>query len=180
MQSIDCRHRGDVVRMGVSVRVFSPEFTDGVVAVILPIQQAEFDIPIKLEDQPDLLNIENFYQTGLGNFWVALADNEVVGTIGLLDIGQRQGALRKMFVKATHRGAHHGVAAALLQELLAWAKHKNYAEIFLGTTDKFHAAQRFYEKNDFCEIEKNKLPKSFPIMQVDSKFYRIAIGNEAQ
>ena len=40
-------------------------------------------------DQPDLLQIPQFYQSGAGNFWVALDGEEVVGTVALLDIGNR-------------------------------------------------------------------------------------------
>ena len=49
-----------------------------------------------------------FYRRGNGNFWVALADGEVVGTLALLDLGEGQGALRKMFVQAPHRGPRGG------------------------------------------------------------------------
>jgi hypothetical protein len=66
--------------------------------VILPIQQEEFAISITAEDQPDLLAITDFYQTGTGGFWVAKAAGRVVGTIGLKDIGNREAALRTMFV----------------------------------------------------------------------------------
>ncbi len=38
----------------------------------------------------------HFDQTGKGNFWVALYDDKVVGTISFLDIGNHQVALRKM------------------------------------------------------------------------------------
>jgi hypothetical protein len=44
-------------------------------------------------------------------------------------------------------------------------------EVYLGTTEKFFAAHRFYEKNGFREIAQTKLPASFPIMTVDTKFY---------
>jgi N-acetylglutamate synthase-like GNAT family acetyltransferase len=49
------------------------------------------------------------------------------------------------------------------------------SEIFLGTTEKFIRAQRFYEKNDFAEIQKQQLPKEFPVMEVDVKFYRYSL-----
>ncbi len=62
----------------------------GVLEVILPIQQEEFAISITAEDQPDLLAISDFYQTGTGGFWVAKSDGRVVGTIGLKDIGNRE------------------------------------------------------------------------------------------
>lgn len=156
----------------IEIKPFSSEHGEGVVSVILPIQQQEFDIPITLADQPDILDIPGFYQKGCGNFWVALADGKVVGTIALLDIGNGQGALRKMFVKAEHRGREHGVAQRLLDGLRGWCVERGVREVFLGTTAKYLAAHRFYEKNGFAEIAKSDLPASFPVMAVDSKFYR--------
>ena len=84
---------------------YSEVYHSGVVDVILPIQQTEFNIPITLDGQPDLLDIPGYYRQGKGNFWVALNDSEVIGTIALIDIGNNQGALRKMFVKSAYRGA---------------------------------------------------------------------------
>ena len=46
-----------------------------------------------------------------------------------------------------------------------------FTEVLLGTTEKFVAAQRFYEKNGFAEIEREELPVTFPLMAVDVKFY---------
>lgn len=155
---------------------FAAEHAAGVVSVILPIQQLEFGVPITLEAQPDLMDIPGFYQCRAGNFWVAVAGEEVVGTIGLLDIGNRQAALRKMFVAASHRGSDHGVARRLLDELVAWAEARGIVEILLGTTDKFLAAHRFYEKNRFSEIPRAALPAAFPVMAVDSRFYRRLLG----
>ena len=160
----------------IDIQPFSPEYTDGVVSVILPIQQQEFDIPITISDQPDILAIPGFYQKGQGNFWVALSGSEVVGTIGLLDIGNSQGALRKMFVKAAYRGKEYGVAQRLLDGLRNWCVEQGTREVFLGTTAKYLAAHRFYEKNGFVEIAKTELPASFPVMAVDSKFYKCIPG----
>lgn len=155
---------------------FSPEHTDGVVRLILPIQQQEFGIAITAEAQPDLRDIPGFYQHGAGNFWIALDDGEVVGTIGLLDIGHKQAALRKMFVRASHRGREHGVAAALLATLIEHARAQGLREIFLGTTDKFLAAHRFYEKHGFRSVLREALPEAFPVMAVDSVFYGLDLG----
>ena len=154
---------------------FSPQYADGVVAVILPIQQAEFDIPITLDAQPDLKDIPAFYQRAAGNFWVALDGDKVVGTVALLDIGNHQAALRKMFVAATHRGPAQGVARQLLGALIDWCRTKDVTAVFLGTTAKFLAAHRFYEKNGFREIAREALPDRFPVMAVDTKFYTLAL-----
>lgn len=163
-------------RLTIQIAPFLPDQTDAVVDLILTIQNTEFDIPITRAQQPDLDNIPGYYQQGAGNFWVALDDSLVVGTISLLDIGNRQGALRKMFVLREYRGGERGVARGLLDTLLDWARAHDYAEIFLGTTDKFLAAHRFYEKSGFVEIGAADLPQAFPKMMVDNKFYQYALS----
>ncbi len=80
------------------IKIYSDIYKEDVVKLILGIQKAEFGIPINLKGQPDLNDLSSFYQNNDGDFWVALDDNIVVGTIALLDIGNRLGALRKMFV----------------------------------------------------------------------------------
>ena len=158
----------------MKIREYQLEDQQGVFDLILPIQQQEFGIAITKEDQPDLSQVSSFYQTGKGNFWVAEDNGVVVGTIALLDIGAGQGALRKMFVHEDYRGARQ-TAKKLLETLLHWAKEQGLQEIYLGTTDKFLAAHRFYEKNGFVELLKTQLPSSFPVMKVDSRFYRYAL-----
>lgn len=150
---------------------FRPSFESDVVRLIVAIQRDEFGIEITIEQQPDLRDIAGFYQVRRGNFWVARAGERVVGTISLLDIGNRQGALRKMFVQRDFRGPEHGTAKRPLDVLLAWAHAQDVREIFLGTTEKFLAAHRFYAKHGFCEIERSALPPAFPIMAVDTRFF---------
>jgi GNAT superfamily N-acetyltransferase len=128
----------------------SEPFAARAAELILAIQRAEFGLDIRLEDQPDLLNVASFYQTGAGGFWLALSGDEVVGTIALRDIGNNQGALRKMFVKDTYRGKEHSVASRLLEHLVLWAASAHLLELYLGTTEKFIAAHRFYEKKWIC------------------------------
>lgn len=156
----------------INISEYTEPYRAGVAELIVGIQQNEFDIPITIEQQPDLNDIPGFYQKGQGNFWLAMANNRVIGTIALLDIGNRQGALRKMFVDPTYRGKQYGTGQLLLDYLFAHAREKGFKEIWLGTTEKFIAAHRFYERNNFTEILKASLPKAFPVMQVDTKFYR--------
>lgn len=157
----------------LTIQPFEPAHTRAVIDLIVHIQQKEFEIPITAADQPDLSTINTFYQTGCGNFWVALDRGRVVGSVALLDIGGQYAALRKMFVKKSHRGRERGTAEKLLGRLVDWARSKDLAAIFLGTTPKFLAAHRFYEKNGFREIEKTGLPGTFPVMKVDTRFYRL-------
>jgi len=155
----------------IQILPFEPTDRQGVIDVIVPIQREEFGIAITAEDQPDLQAISEFYQVGSGDFWVAKKDGQIVGTIGLKDIGNQQAALRKMFVSAPFRGREFGVSALLLNTLLQEAGKRGVKDIYLGTTDKFLAAHRFYEKHGFVEVAQAELPESFPVMKVDSKFY---------
>jgi N-acetylglutamate synthase-like GNAT family acetyltransferase len=161
----------------IKIVSFSERYLSGIVDLILTIQKSEFEIPITLAAQPDLLDIPSFYQKGSGNFWVALHGPEIVGTIALLDIGNNQGALRKMFVKKKFRGSTQAVALSLLRALLKWCQCNHVDEIYLGTTAKFLAAHRFYGKNGFAEIQQTELPVSFPVMSVDTKFYKYLVAN---
>jgi N-acetylglutamate synthase-like GNAT family acetyltransferase len=161
---------------GIRIRRFDPTHGQAVLELILAIQREEFDIPITADDQPDLRDIPSFYQTGIGDFFVAEAASRVVGTIGLKDIENKSVALRKMFVAQSWRGPSMKVAATLLQQALAHAHQMRIENIYLGTTDKFVAAHRFYEKNGFTLIDRSALPATFPLMAVDSRFYALRLA----
>ena len=100
----------------------------------------------------------------------------MVGTIALRDIGNNQGALRKMFVKDTHRGTETSVAFRLLERLVQSATTASVKDLYLGTTERFVAAHRFYEKNGFSRIAMELLPAAFPRMPLDTRFYHRALA----
>lgn len=162
--------------MKYQVVEFEDQYQQAVIDLILPIQQNEFNVPVTIHDQPDLQHIPSFYKKGNGNFWVALGEGKVVGTIGQIDFGNDQVALRKMFVHRDHRGKENGVAQLLLNELKNWCRGKKVECIFLGTINSMHAAHRFYQKNGFTEVLKSELPETFPLMRVDNKFFKCHIG----
>ena len=163
----------------VSIRAYQVQDLERILELIVSIQQQEFGIAISAEDQPDLAAIPSFYQSGCGGFWVAAQSGSIVGTIGLRDIGNRQCALRKMFVAPHARGREQGVAVQLLDTLLCHAETNKITDIFLGTAEAFVAAHRFYEKYGFIETGRDQLPTSFPLMSVDSKFYRRQISRSS-
>jgi GNAT superfamily N-acetyltransferase len=149
---------------------FSSEFQTAVENMILPIQQVEFGVKITRDEQTDLIDIVGVFQQGKGNFWVAVADVKVVGTIGLVDIGNSQVALKKMFVASDYRGKESGVGAALMARAKQWCAENSIRQILLGTVDQMHAAHRFYQKNGFVDVAIDDLPPAFPIVPVDTKF----------
>lgn len=146
--------------------------TAAILALILPIQREEFGIAITAADQPDLADLDGFYRQGVGQFWVAEAEGAIVGTIALKDLGGGYGALRKMFVGAQWRGPERAVARRLLATLVDHARASGLTTLLLGTTGRFLAAHRFYEKHRFEAIAADDLPPAFPRMAVDTVFYR--------
>ena len=162
----------------LKICTFEKKFEDQIIDLIVKIQREEFGIPISPEQQPDLRTIPSYYQKNKGNFWVALAAEKVIGTIALLDISAGNAALRKMFVVSEYRGGQFGTANLLLETLLMSASHSGLNTVYLGTTSKFLAAHRFYEKNGFTLIQKAELPDTFPVMAVDSRFYKIAVAQQ--
>ena len=104
--------------------------TNEIIELITYIQQREFNIPVTLKDQPDLLDVEAYYHAGGGNFWGAFKCEEIVGTIALIDIGHNAGTIRKMFVKDGHRGT--GLAQQLLDTLLDYSREKQITDLYLS------------------------------------------------
>ena len=155
--------------------IFNDDCTE-IIDLILPIQQIEFNVPITIEGQPDLLDIESNYHQGGGNFWGAKIDGELVGTIALINTGHNACALRKMFVKKEFRGKEYGIAQKLLETLLTFCRDQQIADIYLGSVDILKAAHRFYEKNDFNRIAVADLPAYFPRMMADNKFYHLHLS----
>ena len=158
--------------------VFEPltnDYCTRIAGLILPIQQIEFNVPVTIEDQPDLMDIETNYQQTGGEFWGALAGQELVGTIALIDIGHHGGAIRKMFVRKEYRGKELQIAQRLLEILIRYCRRRGITDLYLGTVHWLHAAIRFYERNGFVRIEKTELPLSFPLMPVDNTFYHLSI-----
>lgn len=164
--------------MTVSIRPVKNEQAESVIQLILNIQQNEFNVPITLEGQPDLLQIESFYYGSGGGFWGAFMEEQLVGTIALIKFDNHAGAIRKMFVKKEFRGKETGVAQQLLDCLLNYAAGLGLNHLYLGTITKLAAALRFYEKNNFVQIPKSALPGGFPLMLPDNVFCHLALNPE--
>lgn len=148
-----------------------------IINLILPIQQIEHQVPVTIEDQPDLLDIEKYYHQTGGGFWGVKHQGEIIGTIALINMRDRQGGvIRKMFVKKEFRGKELGIAQHLLNHLINYARTNEIADLYLGTVDLLKAALRFYEKNDFIQLEKNTLPANFPLVRVDNIFYHLKLN----
>ncbi len=153
---------------------YDPIINESLVSLIVGTQQNEFNINITLEDQPDLLQIQQFYQA----FWVAVEDSTVIGTAGFLFFGDNCGAIRKMFVDKSHRGRDKSIAQSLLDTIVTYSAEYGIKALYLDTLVEFKAAIRFYERNGFVEIPQSELPVDYPIVAPQITLNRLFFKKE--
>jgi ribosomal protein S18 acetylase RimI-like enzyme len=91
---------------------------------------------------------DKYFGAGAG-VWLAEQEGAVVGCVALrkLDGNPQCGEIKRSYVRPAHRGKK--IAENLLEAVEKYAKEFGYRNLFLDTTDKMVAAQRFYERNGF-------------------------------
>ncbi|MRX40252.1 GNAT family N-acetyltransferase [Flavobacterium sp. LC2016-23] len=157
----------------VDILQFKKEDQSQIRDFVLSIQNDEFKLGFTNSEQPDLLDIEKFYRNG--NFWTARINSEIIGTIGLQNLDNSNGVLRKMFVRSDFRGTELKIAQMLFDTLLDFAASINLKMIWLDTPAIAVASHRFYEKNGFIQTDKLNLPDSYVFPDKNSKIYKLAL-----
>ena len=158
----------------VTVRPYTLGDEDCICAVIGEVWR-EFGSRSVPENSPDLNSIADHYQVGAGGFWVAEVGSNIVGTIGLLDVGSRHATLKRMYVLEAFRGSELGTAKELLLAALEAAHRNGIQAIYFGTPEFTMRAHSFYEKHGFEPLSQEELPPTIVIDPVDSRFYVLKI-----
>lgn len=151
------------------IETYTPKYKNEIISLILNIQNNESKINLSLEEQPDLLDISKCYQQNGGEFWLALSDGKVIGTIGLMLKENNCAIMKKFFVKKEFRSQKVGLA--LYQKLLNFATNTGVEHIILDTPSVAHTSHKFYEKAGFKRIEKADLPIPYTYPDRDSLLY---------
>jgi GNAT superfamily N-acetyltransferase len=160
------------MNMSYDIKPIYNDHIQKILDLILPIQQIEFNVPVTMEGQPDLLDIEKYYHQTGGGFWGAEYDGELIGTIALIATESEAGTIRKMFVKKEFRGKETGIAQLLLDRLIQYCYSVGITDLYLGTVDVLKAAHRFYEKNGFTRKESEDMPSHFRRMMGENVYYQ--------
>lgn len=87
----------------MKIETYNGRFDNEIIALILSIQNDETKIGLSLQEQPDLLDIQRYYQWPGGEFGVALSDDRVIGTIVLMLKEKNCDVLKKFFVEKAFR-----------------------------------------------------------------------------
>ncbi|MFB2922643.1 MULTISPECIES: GNAT family N-acetyltransferase [Aerosakkonema] len=107
----------------------------------LPWQPAEAD--------RDVLQIENFYLTTGGEFWVVEREGQLVGTAAYYPIQRGQDAveIRKMYLLPSVR--RQGLGKFLLQQLESAIAARGFQQIWIQTASILKEAVQLYESSGY-------------------------------
>lgn len=157
----------------MKIEAYSGKYDELIIDLILTIQNEEAKISLPLEEQPDLKDIKKCYQENGGQFWLAVEDNEVIGTIGLMLKENHCAVMKKFFVKKAYRAQKIGLA--LYETLLAYAKENDVSYVILDTPGVAVQSHRFYERAGFVRIDKSQLPTAYSYPDRDSLLYMLRL-----
>ncbi|KMY50678.1 GNAT family N-acetyltransferase [Peribacillus loiseleuriae] len=161
------------------ITVYDDRYKEKVIKLILHVQNVEYEVGIRVEEQPDILDIQSNYIYDGGNFWVALNDNgEVVGSIGLQKKNNEVAVLKKFFVYKDYRGKEVGIGTGLYETLLVFAKKQGFTKVILDTPSKATRSHRFYKKVGFKEIVKEDLPIKYDYPDRDSLIFELDLSKK--
>lgn len=90
---------------------------------------------------------------------IALRDGALVGYCMMGDVDMEVDAtdaleLHRLYVDKDVKGA--GVAAALMEDFLAWARGKGAKAVYLSVWEENHRAQAFYKRYGFTHVGEHK------------------------
>jgi molybdopterin-guanine dinucleotide biosynthesis protein A/N-acetylglutamate synthase-like GNAT family acetyltransferase len=138
--------REDLAALQLRIVPFRPEHAGGFRALVADtLREYGFEPDQGLD--PDLADPTMVYEA----VWVALAGDEVVGSVALRRVSATEVELKRMYLRPGLRG--RGVGRKLLQMAIAWAREHRIERIALDTTEEMQAARRLYEANGFVEID---------------------------
>ncbi|MBU3672330.1 MAG: GNAT family N-acetyltransferase [Sinobacteraceae bacterium] len=159
-----------------TIREFRSKDTSGVVALVLGIQNDEFHLNLSICDQKDLTDIDAYYRARGGAFLVAENNGgAIIGTIGLMRLRDDLGVMKKFFVAADYRGKDRGVAMALYERFVEFARSKGLTQIILDTPSAAIRSHAFYRTAGFIQIERSELPMSYDFPERDTLFFQLKL-----
>lgn len=157
----------------MKIITYQEEYKHQIIDLILYIQNEEAKINLSLEEQPDLLDIPNYYEKDGGEFWLAVEDNTVIGTLALMNKGNGNGILKKGFVKKEHRKC--GILTGLYKTLLDYAIRNNIKQLMFDTPSVATNCHSFFEKEGYVRINKSEQPFEYEYPDRNSYLYLLKL-----
>ena len=101
----------------------------------------------------DVLEVENFYLSAGGEFWVIEKKGQLVGTAGYYPVprGEKAVEIRKMYLLADARGL--GLGRFLLQQLERAIAARGFEQIWIETASVLVEAVCLYENSGYLPAQ---------------------------
>ena len=135
----------DLARLAVKIVPFRPEHAPGFATLVTQTLR-EFGFEPDPELDGDLDDPGATYAA----LWIALADDQVAGSVALRDAGDGVYVLKRMYLDPSQRG--RGIGKRLLATALEWARGNGAAVVSLDTTERMVAARGLYEAAGFVHV----------------------------
>lgn len=119
----------------------------------------------------DVYDVELYYQTKGGEFWVVEWEGKIVGTAAYYPIGRGKNAveIRKMYILPSVRG--QGLGKFLLQELESKIAARGFDEIWIETATVLQEAVKMYETKGYQSATGVETPRC------DRVYVKVLNGN---
>lgn len=148
---------------------YQEKYKKGVTDLVISVFIKEFGFE-HYREAYESIDIMKYIKDG-GKCWIAIENNEVIGTILLINSEDNIAELKMMYVKNEYRG--QGVSQKLFDIFLQYATENNYEKIILGTYDRLARAIQFYKKLGFVEYYKEKYT-------LDDRYFYLDLINEKE
>ncbi|WP_125761613.1 GNAT family N-acetyltransferase [Companilactobacillus hulinensis] len=154
----------------------NPQTLAGLVDLIEFCQNEEAHLGIKMIEQADVFDIPQHYQANGGNFWIAQDNGLTVGSIGLLNLENKNGVLKKLFTYPKYRGNPTRLGQKLFDTFIDYVKNNTDIQtIFLDTPEGEERSHYFYEKQGFKLISRDELTVNYDFPDRNSRIYKLEV-----
>ena len=135
------------------IRSFHATDLSSVKSLISSIMNREYPVEEKAYQYRDLNNIAGAYGSLREKFLVAQEENEIIGTIGIIEDSGSTALLRRLFVHSSHRSRQIG--SMLVDTALDFCKMNGYKRVVFRATSRMEAAIKLLQdKKGFVEKER--------------------------
>ncbi len=133
--------------MTVVIRPYRPDDREAVRALVAEVL-TEFGFGHAVGGlERDLAEIESRYGGERAGFWVADDGGSIAGTVAVRPKEGLTCELKRLYLRAGHRGA--GLGQRLYEHAERFARDAGYEAVWLDSSRRFGKAHRLYERNGF-------------------------------
>jgi putative acetyltransferase len=137
--------------MTTRIREFVADDVAGVARLVVS-TLAEFGFSSQVGGvEKDLASVPVHYRGPRAGFWVAEDEGAIIGTVAVRPKQEGTCELKRLYVRADHRGT--GLGQRLYRHAEEFARAAGYERIWLDSSRRFAKAHRLYVRNGFVLVE---------------------------